>query len=293
MRLTYSFLGHRLYGNNVPERGKSAAPHEFEYGQSSAGHHGCESLRTGGVRGHSGSALLQQFLPSHLWQSQGCAVSHSVRIGSGNFHSKPIRTTTHCALHRRGFRLLRTHPHDAHTSRVSQDPFFRLTRDIANALGYLKPCLLHSKFFPALQGAHTKMNASDPNSAVFVTDTPAQISTKVLDRLPLHSPPACAHRFLAHRFFCAVQITTHAFSGGGVTAAEHKAFGGNTDIDVSYQGLKFFLDDHAKLAHIRSEYSSGRMGTKTIKQNLIDTIAPLVLAHQTARAKVTDPIVEM
>ena len=62
-----------------------------------------------------------------------------------------------------------------------QDPYFRMTRDVAPRLGYPKPSLLHSTFFPALQGAKTKMSASDPNSSIFLTDTPAQIKKKVRD----------------------------------------------------------------------------------------------------------------
>ena len=52
---------------------------------------------------------------------------------------------------------------------------FRMTRDVAPRLGYMKPALLHSSFFPALQGAQTKMSASDPNTSIFLTDTPKQI----------------------------------------------------------------------------------------------------------------------
>jgi tryptophanyl-tRNA synthetase len=33
---------------------------------------------------------------------------------------------------------------------IDQDPYFRMTRDVAPRLGYLKPALIHSKFFPAL-----------------------------------------------------------------------------------------------------------------------------------------------
>lgn len=55
-----------------------------------------------------------------------------------------------------------------------------MTRDVAPRLGLSKPALLHSKFFPALQGARSKMSASDPNSSVFLTDTPKQIKTKVI-----------------------------------------------------------------------------------------------------------------
>ena len=54
-----------------------------------------------------------------------------------------------------------------------------MTRDVAPRLGYPKPALIHSSFIPALQGAKTKMSASDSNSAVFLTDTAKQIKTKV------------------------------------------------------------------------------------------------------------------
>lgn len=60
-----------------------------------------------------------------------------------------------------------------------QDPYFRMTRDVAPRIGYPKPALLHSTFFPALQGAQTKMSASDANSSIFLTDTPKQIKNKV------------------------------------------------------------------------------------------------------------------
>ena len=32
-----------------------------------------------------------------------------------------------------------------------QDPYFRMTRDVAPKLGYFKPALIESCFFPALQ----------------------------------------------------------------------------------------------------------------------------------------------
>ena len=56
-----------------------------------------------------------------------------------------------------------------------------MTRDVAPRLGYPKPALLHSIFFPALQGTRSKMSASDPNSSIFLTDTDNQIKTKVLN----------------------------------------------------------------------------------------------------------------
>ena len=60
-----------------------------------------------------------------------------------------------------------------------QDPYFRLTRDVAQKLKYPKPALIHSKFFPALQGHQTKMSASDPNSSIYMSDTLNQIANKI------------------------------------------------------------------------------------------------------------------
>ena len=54
-----------------------------------------------------------------------------------------------------------------------------MTRDVAPRLGCPKPSLIFSTFFPALQGAKTKMSSSDPTSSIFLTDSPAQIKKKV------------------------------------------------------------------------------------------------------------------
>lgn len=144
---------------------------------------------------------------------------------------------------------------------IDQDPYFRMTRDVAPRLGYLKPALLHSSFFPALQGAQTKMSASDANSSIFLTDTPKQIKTK---------------------------INKYAFSGGQATVEEHKEKGGNCDIDISFQYLRFFLDDDEKLEKIRADYTSGELLSGFLKKELIDILTPLVLEHQERRKTVTD-----
>ena len=60
---------------------------------------------------------------------------------------------------------------------IDQDPYFRLTRDVAPRMKLHKPALIHNKFFPALQGSQTKMSASTTNTAIHVTDTAKQIET--------------------------------------------------------------------------------------------------------------------
>ena len=61
----------------------------------------------------------------------------------------------------------------------TQDPYFRMTRDIAPRLGFHKPAIIHSSFFPALQGPQSKMSASDPTSSIFLVDSMKDIKQKV------------------------------------------------------------------------------------------------------------------
>ena len=75
-----------------------------------------------------------------------------------------------------------------------------------------KPALIHSKFMTALQGASGKMSASNPNSAILMSDTDKQIKNKI----------------------------KHAFSGGQETLELHRELGGNPDVDVVYQYFTCF-----------------------------------------------------
>ncbi|KAL6071015.1 Tryptophan--tRNA ligase, cytoplasmic [Balamuthia mandrillaris] len=147
---------------------------------------------------------------------------------------------------------------------IDQDPFFRMTRDVAPRLGWLKPAVVHSKFFPSLQGPGSKMSASTPSSAIFMTDTPKEVSTKV---------------------------NKYAFSGGRDTVEEHRRLGANLDVDVSYQYLNIFLWDDEKLKQIHDDYKSGKMLTGEIKKELVQVLTPLILEHQEARKAITEETV--
>ncbi|OCB89659.1 tryptophanyl-tRNA synthetase [Sanghuangporus baumii] len=144
---------------------------------------------------------------------------------------------------------------------IDQDPYFRLTRDVAVKLKYPKPALLHSKFFPALQGPQTKMSASDPNSSIFMTDKPNEIKNK---------------------------INRHGFSGGQETVEEHRRLGGNPDVDVSYQYLSFFLDDDEELKKIYDDYKAGALLTGQLKARCIAVLQQFIKEFQDRRAKVTN-----
>ena len=147
---------------------------------------------------------------------------------------------------------------------IDQDPYFRQTRDVAVRLKYPKPSLIHSKFFPALQGSQTKMSSSSENSVIFMHDTPNQIKNK---------------------------INKHAVSGGQETLEEQRRLGGNPDVDVSFQYLTFFVDSDEEIEHIATEYRAGRMLTGELKKRCIEVLQKVVSDFQASKARVTDEIV--
>ena len=138
---------------------------------------------------------------------------------------------------------------------IDQDPYFRMLRDVAPRLGFPKCALIHSSFFPALQGAKSKMSASDFNSAIFLTDTQDEIAMK---------------------------INNHAFSVEG-----------NVDVDVPYKLLTFFLADDEKLEQVQNDFVNGRMSSAEIKKVAIECLQPIVGEHQKNRNLVTDEVIEL
>ena len=52
------------------------------------------------------------------------------------------------------------------------------------------------------------------------------------------------------------------------------------------------MDDDERLAEIGREYGSGRMLSGEIKKELIECLTPMIVAHQEARAKVSDAHVD-
>jgi tryptophanyl-tRNA synthetase len=141
---------------------------------------------------------------------------------------------------------------------IDQDPFIRLTRDIAESFGFEKPTALHARFIPSLQGG-AKMSSSDDKGQIFLSDSPKEVETK---------------------------IKKYAFSGGRDTLEEHRKLGGNPDKDVSFQYLKMFFEpDDEKLRKIYDDYKSGKMLTSELKQILIEKINAFLKEHQKKRDK--------
>ncbi|CCG81427.1 Tryptophanyl-tRNA synthetase,cytoplasmic [Taphrina deformans PYCC 5710] len=148
---------------------------------------------------------------------------------------------------------------------IDQDPYFRLTRDVSVKLKCPKPALIHSVFFPALQGPGTKMSASIDTSAIYMSDTAKRIKDK---------------------------INKHAFSGGGDTLELHRANGGNPDVDVPFQYLTFFMEDDDRLAELKAGYLKGEVLTGEMKKECIAVLQDFVGSFQKRRSEVTDDVLK-
>jgi len=141
---------------------------------------------------------------------------------------------------------------------VDQDPHFRLTRDILPKLGYYKPASIQCSFLPPLHGVKGKMSSSK-EYAIYTTDSPKDVERK---------------------------IKKYAFSGGQKSIEEHREEGGNPNIDVSFQYLRFLFEpDDKKLAEIEKKYIKGEMLTSELKDITIKKINSFLKHHQRRRRK--------
>lgn len=140
---------------------------------------------------------------------------------------------------------------------IDQDPFIRLTRDVAQDFNFEKPAALHAKFIPSLQGESKMSSSNAAENVIYLSDSPKEVERK---------------------------IKKYAFSGGRDTLEEHRKLGGNPDIDVSFQYLKIFFEpDDKKLEKIEKDYKSGKLLSGELKTILIKKINSFLSAHQKKR----------
>jgi tryptophanyl-tRNA synthetase len=140
---------------------------------------------------------------------------------------------------------------------IDQDPHFRITRDILPKLGYYKPASIQCTFLPPMGGADGKMSSSEAMKGILSTDTPGEVKNK---------------------------INKYAFSGGRDTVEEHRKLGGNPEVDVSFQYLKYLFEENdEKLNKIENDYKSGKLLSGELKKYTIEKINEFLAKHQERR----------
>ena len=144
---------------------------------------------------------------------------------------------------------------------IDQDPYWRITRDIAEKMGYFKPAQIHSKFIPGLTN-NEKMSSSKPETALFTTDEPEIIEKKI----------------------------KNTFTGGQPTVALQRKLGGNTDICSVYWYLKYLYDSKDESLERYYNCRNGNLLCGECKQDLIKNVKPFMKDIQMKREKAKDQL---
>ena len=117
-------------------------------------------------------------------------------------------------------------------------------------MGLMQPSSTYHQFAVGMTGG--KMSSSMPETTIFLNDSMKTIEKKIKS----------------------------SFSGGQPTVEEHRKKGGNPDIDVAYQYLRYFFEENDnELEKIREEYISGKLLTGEIKSICIEKAESWMKEH--------------
>ncbi len=142
---------------------------------------------------------------------------------------------------------------------IDQDPYWRLTRDIAEKIGFYKPAQIHSKFLPSLQTVG-KMSSSDPETAIFTTDDLDLIEKKI----------------------------SNTFTGGQPTISLQKKLGGNPGVCSVFSYLKYMFDTPAESNERELRCRSGNLLCGECKNDLSNHSTSFMSMFQQKREKAKD-----
>jgi len=145
---------------------------------------------------------------------------------------------------------------------IDQDPYWRVTRDIAPKLGYHKPAQIHCKFLPGL-GKGGKMSASLPETCIFTVDSPEVAERKIWN----------------------------AFTGGKPTEKEQRISGGDSAICTVYQYFyHLFEESDEKIRELEARCRSGEIICGDCKTLLSGRVKKFLKDHQRKREKAKDMV---
>ncbi len=139
-----------------------------------------------------------------------------------------------------------------------EDAHIRVCRDIADAHGFTRPAVLHSRFLPGMDG--TKMSKSVKDNAILLTDSDKEIRKRI----------------------------NMAFSGGQVSVEDHRKYGGDPEIDVPFIYLKSYFLTPSESEEIAEKYRDGKILSGEMKAMLIERIVDRVHRFKESYARVTE-----
>ena len=162
------------------------------------------------------------------------------------------------AIDKAGYKEINSNPKhgtidvkDANTENRAEIQYELLTLERQlGGIGLMQPSSTYHQFAVGMTGG--KMSSSQPETTIFLNDSMKSIEKKI----------------------------KVSFSGGQSTIEEHRSKGGNPEIDVAYQYLRYFFEeDDNELNKIREEYISGELLTGEIKAICIDKATTWMKTH--------------
>lgn len=188
---------------------------------------------------------------------------------------------------------------------LDQDPYFRLTRDVAQKMGEYKPACISSKFLPALAGIHGKMSSSGDDT-ILLDDTPKAVLRKLQgafsggqETLELQQAKGAElSKDVALRYLHALARVAYPEDGGpdpaALPARKPKVaaiFQDKAEAEgYSVSGGQLSLE-RGDLAAIDHAYGNGDMLTAEVKKLAAGTISEVLKQHTERRSLVTDEVV--
>ncbi|MGQ0795727.1 MAG: tryptophan--tRNA ligase [Nitrosopumilaceae archaeon] len=139
---------------------------------------------------------------------------------------------------------------------IDQDPYWRVTRDIAEKIGYPKPAQIHSKFLPGL-GMQGKMSSSIPETAIFTTDEEDAVDKKI----------------------------SNSFTGGQPTIELQRKLGANFNICPVFWYLRYFFDSEKDSDERARKCKGGELLCGECKCDLKDSTKPFIIDFKKKREK--------
>jgi tryptophanyl-tRNA synthetase len=141
---------------------------------------------------------------------------------------------------------------------IDQDPHFRVTRDLAESLGYPKPALLHSQMAPGLLGEQVmSTTGGDPKeNALFLDDPPQEVERKV----------------------------KRAFTGGRTSVEEQRRLGATPEVcSVWALWRTKFAPDEGEFRQLTDDCRSGALLCGDCKQRLVPRVQGFLEEHRERR----------
>ena len=162
------------------------------------------------------------------------------------------------AINKAGYKEINSNPKhgtidvkDANTENRAEIQYELLTLERQlGGMGLMQPSSTYHQFAVGMTGG--KMSSSQPETTIFLNDSMKSIEKKI----------------------------KASFSGGQSTIEEHRSKGGNPEIDVAYQYLRYFFEeDDNELNKIHEEYISGELLTGEIKAICVDKATTWMKTH--------------